>query len=200
MNLPNTTSRYSFSLTVAFVITGTLFWIMQSVIEEDEPKLPPPSFGATLSFLPKLEDREIESDPPEIQPPPEVIPPPEFRPLALETDGAVEIGVEFVAPVADAGPFVPGMADGNELPIVTVAPEYPRRAALQGIEGWVIVEFAVDELGRVQAPRVVDSQPAGVFDKKAVQAVSRYKYKPRVVNGQAVPVPSRRQKIRFNLT
>ena len=113
MNLPNTTSRYSFSLTVAFVITGTLFWIMQSVIEEDEPKLPPPSSGATLSFLPKLEDREIESDPPEIQPPPEVIPPPEFRPLALETDGAVEIGVEFVAPVADAGPFVPGRADGN---------------------------------------------------------------------------------------
>ena len=58
-----------------------------------------------------------------------------------------------------------GIADGNFLPIVTVAPEYPRRMASRGIEGWVLLAFTVDELERVVDPRVVDAPPQSGFKK-----------------------------------
>ena len=86
------------------------------------------------------------------------------------------------------------------VPVMAVAPEYPTRQLYQGVEGWVLVEFDVDRLGRVVAPRVIAAQPARVFDRAALRAVKRYKYRPRVINGQPVDVQGVRQRIVFELT
>ena len=91
------------------------------------------------------------------------------------------------------------VTDGEYLPIVKVAPQYPRRALSRGIEGYAVIEYTVTKQGTVRDPRVVESKPEGVFDKAAVKSAARYKYKPRVVDGQPVEVPGVRTKISFKL-
>jgi periplasmic protein TonB len=92
-----------------------------------------------------------------------------------------------------------GSGDGEYLPIVKVAPNYPRRAAAKGIEGYVVVEFTVTSLGTVADPVVVESDPADIFDREALAAVKKFKYKPKVENGKPVDVKGVRNIIRFEL-
>ncbi len=93
-----------------------------------------------------------------------------------------------------------GFGEGDMLPIVQVAPDYPAIMAARGLEGWVLVEFTVDELGRVQDATIVEAQPKRGFERAALNAVKRYKYKPRVVNGSAVRVSGVKHRITFELS
>lgn len=80
-----------------------------------------------------------------------------------------------------------GMTAGGDLiPMVRVEPQYPREAARAGIEGHVIVEFTVLEDGSVTDAVVLESEPARVFDREAVRAILKWKFKPRIVNGKPV--------------
>lgn len=89
--------------------------------------------------------------------------------------------------------------DGEYLPIVKVAPQYPRRALSRGIEGYVIVEYTVTKQGTVKDPVVIEAQPESIFNEAAIKSALRYKYKPRVVNGEPVEVGGVRTKINFNI-
>jgi protein TonB len=68
----------------------------------------------------------------------------------------------------------------------TVAPRYPRKAAMRGIEGWVKVEFTILEDGTVADAKVIDAQPRSIFNREAVRAVLRWKFKPKIVDGKQV--------------
>ena len=91
-------------------------------------------------------------------------------------------------------------ADGEYLPIVKVAPVYPRRALTRGIEGYVLLEFTVNSTGAVENPVVVEADPPGIFDRAAMQAALKFKYKPKVVNGEPIAVAGVRNRITFELT
>ncbi|MYE13754.1 MAG: energy transducer TonB [Gammaproteobacteria bacterium] len=80
-----------------------------------------------------------------------------------------------------------------------VAPEYPRGAASRGIEGYVLLEFTVTSFGSVRDPTVVEASPPGVFDRAATAASLKFRYKPRVLNGQPVDVRGVRNLILFEL-
>ena len=86
------------------------------------------------------------------------------------------------------GPFeaLGRQAEGDIIPVVVVRPMYPREAALAGIEGWVKLEFTITEEGDVRDPQVVDAQPSRVFNREALRAILKWKFKPRVVEGAAV--------------
>lgn len=77
-------------------------------------------------------------------------------------------------------------AEGDIVPVVVIRPMYPREAAIAGIEGWVKVEFTITETGTVKDPRIVEAQPPRVFNREAVRAILKWKFKPRVVDGVAV--------------
>lgn len=72
-----------------------------------------------------------------------------------------------------------------------VAPEYPEAATRKGIEGYVDVHFTITPQGSVTNVSVVDADPADVFDHAAMDAVRRWHYEPKVVDGQ--PVESQSQ-------
>jgi len=59
-----------------------------------------------------------------------------------------------------------------------VAPEYPRGAERRGIEGRVVVAYAIDENGQVIDAQVVESTPEGVFDRAAINAIESWRYAP----------------------
>lgn len=73
-----------------------------------------------------------------------------------------------------------GCAGGSgTLPLVSATGAvYPPDAKEAGIEGYVVVRYDVDTEGRVTNPRVVDAVPPGVFDEAALQAVSRWRFRP----------------------
>ena len=90
-------------------------------------------------------------------------------------------------------------AEGDLLPIVKVAPVYPWQAKEDKLEGYVLVEFTVAPNGRVENAEVVQSEPAGVFDQAALDAVAKFRYKPRVEDGVAVASHGIRNRITFEL-
>jgi len=79
-----------------------------------------------------------------------------------------------------------GGFDRDVIPLVRIQPQYPTRAASRGVEGWVRVQFTITPAGAVTDATVTDSEPKGMFDRAALEAVSRWKYNPKVENGTAV--------------
>jgi protein TonB len=77
-------------------------------------------------------------------------------------------------------------AEGDIIPVVVIRPMYPREAAMSGTEGWVKVEFTITETGTVKNPQVIESDPPRVFNREAIRAILKWKFKPRVVDGVAV--------------
>ena len=70
--------------------------------------------------------------------------------------------------------------------LVRIPPVYPMRAKSRGVQGWVKVRFVVEADGQVSGVTVVESQPAGVFDRNVIQCVSGWRFKPGMVEGTAV--------------
>jgi len=64
--------------------------------------------------------------------------------------------------------------------IKTVPPTNPKIAAERGIKGYALVQFTIMQNGLVNDVKVVDSQPKGIFDEAAIQAVSQWRYEPPV--------------------
>jgi protein TonB len=89
--------------------------------------------------------------------------------------------------------------DGEYLPIVKVAPIYPRRAQTRGISGYCIVEYTVTKTGSIRDPQAVDCQPSGIFDRASVKAATKFKYKPRVVDGEPIEVAGVQNKFTYEL-
>lgn len=48
--------------------------------------------------------------------------------------------------------------------------------------GWVQLSFDVSASGDVENIKIIDSYPAGRFDDEAVEALAKWKYKPKVEN------------------
>ena len=89
-------------------------------------------------------------------------------------------------------------AEGDIIPIVVIRPIYPREAAIQGTEGWVKIEFTITETGMVKNPKIIDANPSRIFNRAAIRAILKWKFKPRVVEGIAVERRAS-QTIDFNL-
>lgn len=89
--------------------------------------------------------------------------------------------------------------DGEYLPIVKVAPVYPTRALQRRLEGYVIVEFVVTANGAVRDVSVIESSDA-VFERAAIDAAMKFRYKPRVVDGSPIEVAGVQNRITFRLS
>ena len=195
--------RYIFGVVVGAVATFALFFLMQALIKSDRSPFTDAVKGKIVDFVRLQQDQELitktrkpEPPPPPDEPPPDM-PTPEFD--SSDVSQGVDIGavnVDVDVNVSGTGGF---SSDGEYLPIVKVAPIYPRRAQSRGITGYVLLEFVVTETGAVRDPVVVEAKPPGIFDRAAINAALKFKYKPKVVNGEPVEVAGVRNLIKFEL-
>lgn len=199
-------SRYIYAVLLAFVITAGLFLGMRYLIINDDNGLEEGPQGRVIDFVRLKKDENVQTKKrkPKKPPKPEDEPPPIEQPPMESQDLVADIGqIGFSADVAADTSLSSGLAlesgDGEYLPIVKVAPVYPRRALSRGIEGYVIVEFVVTKNGSVRDPLVVEAQPQGIFDQAAKEAALKFKYKPRVIDGQATEVAGVQNKITFKM-
>ncbi len=197
------TTRYLIGVVAGAVVTFVLFLLMQALIKSDKSPFSDAAGGKILEFVRLQEDQELitkqrkpKPPPPPDEPPPDM-PKPEFDSSDVSTGidiGAVEVNLDLN--ITGTGGF---SSDGEYLPIVKVAPIYPRRAQTRGIEGYVLLEFIVTSTGAVRNAVVIEAKPPGIFDRAAVQAALKFKYKPKVVNGEPVEVAGVRNLIKFEL-
>lgn len=203
--------RYAVAVVLAVVITLVTFYIMDRLIsgsrgEPDQLEPPPGIRFGPVEIDDRVEQRDRRRPPP--PPPPETPPPPPDMEIARMEQEVQDMpsmdmpDLDFA--MSGTGPFLGSMgqvdrtAEGDVVPLVRIQPQYPRDAAMSQIEGYVTIEFTIDETGAVRNPEVVESRPARVFDREAIRAILRWRFKPRVVDGQ--PVPRRAtQTIEFNL-
>ena len=109
-----------------------------------------------------------------------------------------DFGRDLLAPSPPA-PVVPvsNLAQLQEAkPMFSPAPIYPAAARLEQVEGVVVIDAQVNELGRISEMKVVSG--AAVLRASALEALRTWKYEPARLNGQ--PIASHVQvSIRFNL-
>ena len=91
------------------------------------------------------------------------------------------------------------LADSQQyVPISKKAPDYPRRALGQRLEGDCTVGYTVTPQGHVQAPKVVgECHP--LFVRPSIEAAKAFKYQPRLINGMAVAVPNVRNTFHYKI-
>lgn len=198
--------RYIIAIGLSVAITFLLFFGMQSLIQSGEGALTEPPRGSVLDFVrvkkesaPEQKERKPQKPPKPQEPPPPMEAPPMESPNPNANAAGTDFGADIEADVGLEGGLSLESGDGEYLPIVKVQPIYPRRAQQRGIEGYVIVEFTVNKLGAVINPVVVHAEPENIFDQAAMQAAAKFKYKPRVVNGEPVEVAGVQNRITFKL-
>ena len=196
--------RYLFVIAIAAAINWGLLFLMQALIAAGKSELNDESTMHFVDFVRVEREEQIERKKPKPKKPIEPDQPPPDMPQQQQDALNPEAGAISIAPVAvsadiDIGGIGLGSADGDYLPIVKVAPIYPRRALSRGIEGWVLLEFTVTKAGTVTDVRMLESEPPGIFDKAASEAASKFKYKPRVVDGEPIDVKGVPHKISFQL-
>ncbi|MBT4160925.1 MAG: TonB family protein [Gammaproteobacteria bacterium] len=210
--------RLSLSVLVGIIVTAALFYLMQFLIQGANRALSDDNIGNLVDFVRVKQDQELQTKkrkpkkpPPPDDPPPEV-PPQNFNVNVDKTGFSMEGMNTNIDIQVGSGGF--GISDGEYLPIVKVQPQYPRRALSRGMTGWVIVEFTVTEQGSVADPFVVSNcgwiknarkegqcfdSPNGVFDNAARKAAAKFKYKPKVIDGNPVATAGVQNKISFEL-
>jgi protein TonB len=210
--------RFSLSAFVGVVVTLALFYLMQALISGADSALTDDKIGNLVDFVRVKQDQDVQKKqrkpkkpPPPDEPPPET-PPQNFN-VNVDKTGFSMSGLNANVGI-DIGSGGFGISDGEYLPIVKVQPQYPRRALSRGMSGWVIVEFTVTSLGTVADPYIVSNcgwiknprnegecfdSPNSVFNSAAMKAALKFKYKPKVIDGDPVETAGVQNKITFEL-
>jgi protein TonB len=88
--------------------------------------------------------------------------------------------------------------DNRPVPTSQSAPVHPRSMLKAKVEGMVVLLFVVNESGRIEDPRIETSSHPD-FEKPALDAIKRWKFKPGQKDGKPVATYIR-QPIRFSIS
>ncbi len=184
--------RYSVATILGVAVTFGLLFVMQSLIATGKGAYIESESFRIVDFVRVERENFVETRNDKPEKPPE----PEMRPDIPRTDSldnsSDSIAVSQSSPQIDVGLHIGGVgfdvSDGEFLPIIKVAAIYPTRAHKRNLECYVILEFTVTRTGAVKDVVVLESTDS-IFEESAIMAAYKYKYKPRVVDGEPVEVP-----------
>ena len=196
--------RYFVALAIGSFAALSLLWLMQFLIATGQAAITEALDARFVDFVRVKREETIERKEEKPERPPEVDEaPPELPQQDMDSsnlDSAVAVSAPNpnldVGLDSELGDF--SLAEGDYLPIVKVAPMYPRRAQSRGLEGYCDLQFTVTPLGTTADVSVIECT-SSLFERASVQALLKFKYKPRVVNGTAIAVPGLRHRITFQI-
>lgn len=187
--------RVLIAVTLGAIIALALSWFMWVLIDSGEQRLDESGRVQLLDFVRVERTQTVETKTrtlarPNNTPPPATPQAPAQESATAESALAVEAlptGMDSSVDMSNSLSF--GSQDGDYLPIVKVAAIYPIAAMQRGIEGTCLVTYTVTPKGTVKNVSVVAGQcdhPS--FEKVSIDAAQKFRYKPRVVNGDAIEV------------
>ena len=194
--------RVPIALLLGALFSLSLFWLLYKLVSApiDATQM---REATRIEFTRMRKDTDVKSkreEKVERERPP---PTPEVPKMQFSS-GSVDSNVASITPTVDARGAMSGLnisagSDRDTIPLVRVPPDYPQRAISRGITGWVLVEFTITGTGAVKDARVVDAKPGKIFDDAALKAIMRWRYNPKIENGQPVERVGMRTIIRFDL-
>ncbi len=177
----------------ASIMALALAWFMYFLTHSSEMRLSATDRVQMLDFV-RLKRNEVAERKDRKPERPEINEVPDAPPNADQSNSSANTLAVSAPMTVDANLSIGrgiglGSGDGEYLPIVKVAPIYPRRAAERGITGTCMVTYTVTTAGTVKDVSVVEGQCENyLFARPSIDAAYRFKYKPRVIDGQAVEV------------
>lgn len=191
----------SVALMISACVTGAIFCVLPftHIIAKPGRNLELRKTSAT--DLPPPPPEQLEAPPPELNKPPEAPPEPQLaethQQIAITADldvavgsGGALAGFGEVKALTAAQSIQDETFDVSELekrpePISQVAPVYPPELRKAKIEGLVTLVFVLDENGRIAEPRVENSSRPE-FEKPALEAIRKWRFRPGMKSGKAV--------------
>ncbi len=193
-------ARLGISFTTGIIVTFALLWLMQFLIATGRNALSERTDFRIMDFIRVKQEETIEQKdrkppkPPEVEEKPPEMPPPQLDALDPNAPRVNLANIDVNMDMNIGGTDF--AVDGEYLPIVRVEPIYPRRAQSRGIEGFCDMEFTVTKSGEV-TDAVATECSSSVFQNASVKAVLKWKYKPRVVNGEPIDSPGVRTRLTY---
>ncbi len=191
-------------------ISIALFWLMQFMISNNQQGLAKVANLQMTEFIRlkkdsnlNTKDRRIPEKPkPNKRPPPpkmnmQANPIKNIQPKMEVPD--LDLPLELTHMGMKGVQIGVGNISTNVIPLVRIAPRYPMRAANRRVEGWVKVQFTITKEGTVTDAIVVDSEPKNTFDRAALSAIKRWKFKAKIIEGMAFEQRAE-QLLEFKLT
>jgi len=89
--------------------------------------------------------------------------------------------------------------DSPPRPTYQAPMDYPKKARSKGVEGYVVLSLLISATGEIEKVQVLESQPSGVFEEAAREAVRNWQFEPAQYQGRNVKVWAR-QRVRFDLS
>ena len=189
LNRINLENRLTVSIIGGFSIAFIIFLTIYVIILPSDKNFDTAKDSSLVDFVRLRKNdflNERERALPEKPPPPKLETPEVVQPVQ-------NLNIKFPTlntPVDLKGAFLRGAnslaSNSGLIPLVKIQPKYPREALKGGKTGFVTVRLTVDEKGRVISAIIEESRPPRIFDAAAIQAVLKWKFKPRVIDG--VPV------------
>lgn len=199
------TLRAGIALPVSLVVTLFLFWLMPFLLSTGNSALQEETSSASIEFTRVQRDEQVktkERQKPDRPDKIEAPPPPPSSAATASPDAASMIGMTAPNMGRDLNLGKNNLnapSDGEAIPLVRVPPQYPERAASRGIEGWVQLAFTVNETGGCEEIKVIAADPPEIFDKAAIRALERWRYKPKIDDGRPVKQYNQQVVITFDL-
>jgi protein TonB len=182
-------------------ITAVLFGFIPFAHRIAKPERSLELRSAAAVELPPPVEEQVEAPPTEMEKPPEAPPEPQLVdapqniPISADLEvavgsGGVLAGFGEIRALTAAQTIQDETFDVSELekrpePVSQVAPAYPSELRKAKIEGLVTLMFVLNEDGRVEDPRV-ESSSRPEFEKPALEAVKRWRFRPGMKDGQPV--------------
>ncbi len=184
-------------LLAAAVFTLGLFWLMQQMVAGPSTNTQVDQNSTYIDFVRLKQDSETrrkdrhKAEPPKPQKPTlpkqsvneASTPTPQISVNMPQLDLDLSISQQSLLGDAVVGM---GFGDSDVIPLVRMSAQYPQRAIRQKIEGYVTARLQINAEGTVDNVEIVDAQPRGVFEREAVRALYRYKFKPKMEDGRAL--------------
>lgn len=190
--------RFSGALPLAACMTLTLVYGMHLLIKNDFVELDEPEPVPVIDIVmpekvivvefPPLEKMPEPSQPP-VTPPVNTWTPPEGGSSLINLPPTI---VEKITPNITSG-------GGGLVKQVMIAPEYPRRLLTRNIEGFVDIQYDVTAFGTTENLSVIYAEPEGAFERAALAAVAKWKFRPQIIDDEPVPTRGLRERVRFTI-
>lgn len=191
-------NRFARPALYAAGLTFAMFWTLHLLIVGGKYKAEQDQSLATVDFVRLKKESELETrerkKPPKPEPPKQP-PPPKMQVDAPPPDAPItpfQMPKLNIPTTMTGGPFIGSYTAGDMsgyselIPLVRIAPQYPRQAARDGISGWVQFKLTINPDGTVKSATLLKSQPRGVFEAAAQQAIYKWKFKPKIEDGKPV--------------
>ena len=194
-------NKYAAGIGFSSAITLALFFVMVILISLGDTGMKEDTSVKLADIV--MPDREIDTFMTEVEKPdkpeeqPEDIAQPE---LDLAPLTGIDVSIAKPKPNFKAGGSF--FRDVEYIPLFKVVPIYPRRAQERGTMGYALVEFTITDTGSVENAQTIEGycsskrpddpdvqfRPCSMFNSASARAALKLKYKPKIVDGRAVPV------------